>query len=127
MDYNEKRKIKQLMKEKVAGKEGTMEWMYKQSKPENEDYLLGKRVDKHIEEAVETVKDDDIALFNERIKANIQLDMQNKAREDPLFAIRKREEDAKKKLLENPVRMKQLQKNLEKQKKKAKKKQKKHF
>lgn len=40
-----------------AGKEGTMEWMYKQSKPENEDYLLGKRVDKHIEEAVETVKD----------------------------------------------------------------------
>lgn len=31
---------------------------------------------------------DDIALFNERIKANIQLDMQNKAREDPLFAIR---------------------------------------
>ena len=31
--------------------------MYKQSKPESEDYLLGKRVDKHIEEAVETVKD----------------------------------------------------------------------
>ena len=34
-----------------------MDWMYKQSKPESEDYLLGKRVDKHIEEAVETVKD----------------------------------------------------------------------
>jgi hypothetical protein len=34
-----------------------MDWMYKQSKPESNDYLLGKRVDKHIEEAVETVKD----------------------------------------------------------------------
>lgn len=34
-----------------------MDWMYKQSKPESDDYLLGKRVDKHIEEAVETVKD----------------------------------------------------------------------
>ena len=31
---------------------------------------------------------DDIALFNERIKANINLDMKAKEREDPLFAIR---------------------------------------
>lgn len=127
MDYNEKRKIKQLMKEKVAGKEGTMEWMYKQSKPENEDYLLGKRVDKHIEEAVETVKDDDIALFNERIKANIQLDMQNKAREDPLFAIRKREEDAKKKTSRKSCENETVAKKFGKAEKESKKEAKKHF
>ena len=37
------------------------------------------------------------------------LDMQAKMREDPLYAIKQREEDAKRKLLENPIKMKQLQ------------------
>ena len=35
--------------------------------------------------------------------------MAAKMREDPLFAIKKKEEDAKKQLLENPVKMKQLE------------------
>ena len=40
------------------------------------------------------------------------VDMQVKMREDPLYAIRKREEEVKRRLLENPVRMKQLQKTV---------------
>ena len=37
------------------------------------------------------------------------LDEEYKAKEDPLAAIRKKELDAKKELLMNPIKMKQLQ------------------
>jgi hypothetical protein len=50
------------------------------------------------------------SIFSERVKANVALDMAAKMREDPLFAIKKKEEEAKRHLLENPVKMKQLQK-----------------
>ena len=33
------------------GSQDKMDWMYKKDRPENEDYLLGRRIDKHIEEA----------------------------------------------------------------------------
>ncbi|OWF35887.1 pre-mRNA-splicing factor CWC25 homolog [Mizuhopecten yessoensis] len=122
MEDTEKRKVKEMMREKESAP--AMDWMYKGEKPSEEDYLLGKRVDRHVETKDEPPQPDDI--FGERIKANIALDMAAKAREDPLFAIRKREEEAKKRLLENPIKMKMLKKSLEKQQKRENKKKKKH-
>ncbi|XP_033729091.1 pre-mRNA-splicing factor CWC25 homolog [Pecten maximus] len=122
MEETEKRKAKEMLREREMSAPA-MDWMYKGEKPCEEDYLLGKRVDRHVEKEEEPPKQDDI--FGERIKANIALDMAAKAREDPLFAIRKREEEARKRLLENPIKMKMLKKSLEKQHKKEKKKKKK--
>ena len=31
------------------GKGSKMNWMYKESKPDKEDYLLGRKIDKHVE------------------------------------------------------------------------------
>lgn len=47
------------------------------------------------------------AIFSQT-NVNVTVDLANKIREDPLFAIRKRETDQKKQLLNNPVKMKQL-------------------
>lgn len=41
--------------------------------------------------------------------ANNATDLAVKVREDPLFHIRKKEEEAKKKLASNPIKLKQLQ------------------
>lgn len=61
--------------------------------------------------------------------ANSVNDLAAKVRDDPLFMIKKKEEDKKKELMNNPVKMKQLrqmlQENLSKSKKKKEKKKKK--
>lgn len=49
------------------------------------------------------------ALFTSADGAGSSTDLAVKIREDPLFLIRKKEEDAKKLLASNPVKMKQLQ------------------
>lgn len=57
-------------------------------------------------------------------KATHQVDLQRKLMEDPLVAIKKREMEDRKKLLDNPVKMKALQdylQSLEKKPKKSKK------
>ncbi|KAK3594844.1 hypothetical protein CHS0354_005767 [Potamilus streckersoni] len=128
MDEDEKQKVKMLIQEKGKGDGKKLEWMYKEDKPDVEDYLLGKRIDKALEKQENSKEDDVGALFNERIQANIAMDMQTKMREDPLFAIRKKEEEAKRRLLQNPVKMKRLQQMIDQKKterkehKKAKKK-----
>lgn len=117
MEEDEDKKIREMLKEK--GKSQPLEWMYKGEKPELEDYLLGKRVDKHVEKDEEPKDDHGVgAIFDDRIKANIELDMKAKMREDPLFAIKQKEEDVKRKLLQNPVKMKRLQKKIEEEQKK---------
>nr|KAG5697170.1 hypothetical protein BaRGS_002179 [Batillaria attramentaria] len=111
VDADEKKKMFDLMKDRELG--GNMDWMYRGHKIDTEDYLLGKSVDKMITgepTATEESTGGVGSLISERIKANVALDMQAKMREDPLFAIRRKEEDARKRLLENPVKMKQLQK-----------------
>ncbi len=35
------------------GKGSSMTWMYKESKPDTEDYLLGRKIDKHVDGAAE--------------------------------------------------------------------------
>lgn len=91
--------------------------MYTSGQPDANEYLLGRKVDKYIEKVSEPTKEEKYgATFSERVKANIELDMAAKMREDPLFQIRKREEEARRRILDNPVKMKQLQKMVTEQK-----------
>nr|XP_006813076.1 PREDICTED: pre-mRNA-splicing factor CWC25 homolog isoform X2 [Saccoglossus kowalevskii] len=152
----EKKKIEELQKEleeeraredmqRFAVDHGTVEkksdkldWMYQGAgnQVNREDYLLGKSVDKSImdannEHVVAEEDDQSVGAIFDNSSVNLTIDMANKVREDPLFAIKKREEQSKKDLLNNPVKMKQLQEMLrhnlgKKDKKKKKKKEKKH-
>ncbi|XP_067686939.1 pre-mRNA-splicing factor CWC25 homolog [Haliotis asinina] len=125
LDASEKKKISEVLKKSRQSDVGNMDWMYTRDKINTDDYLLGKKIDKHFEGGDNTPpKEEDV--FGERIKANIALDMQAKMREDPLYAIKKREEESKRKILSNPVKMKELQKMVAQQKKEKKKKKKKH-
>jgi len=132
MEEDERNKLRELLKEtSKKGKEesadgGTkLDWMYKGNKKDTEEYLLGRRIDNAVTaELTEEVIQNDApgAKFSEVMNRRSDIDMQVKMREDPLYAIRKREEDAKRKLLENPIRMKQLQKTIEERQKIKKKK-----
>ena len=42
-------------------------------------------------------------------KAEHQVDFQRKLQEDPLLALRKKELDTRKRILDNPIKMKQIQ------------------
>lgn len=80
-----------------------------------EEYLMGRPVDKYIFEKIE---DRDASCSSEtgllpgsifaKSGANSVLDMANKIREDPLFMIRKKEEEKKREVLNNPVKMKKI-------------------
>ena len=47
------------------------------------------------------------SIFSSR--AEHQVDLQRKLQEDPLIALRKKELDTRKRLLDNPIKMKQIQ------------------
>ncbi|NXU93919.1 CWC25 factor, partial [Xiphorhynchus elegans] len=121
-------------------REEKLEWMYQGpgGMVNREEYLMGRPVDKFIFEKAE---DKEAGCSSEtgllpgsifaKSGANSVLDMANKIREDPLFMIRKREEEKKREVLNNPVKMKKikalLQNSLDKKdKKKKKEKKKKH-
>ncbi|KFU89344.1 Pre-mRNA-splicing factor CWC25, partial [Chaetura pelagica] len=119
-------------------REEKLEWMYQGpgGMVNREEYLMGRPVDKYIFEKAE---EKDAGCSSEtgllpgsifaKSGANSVLDMANKIREDPLFMIRKREEEKKREVLNNPVKMKKikelLQNSLDKKEKKKKKKEKK--
>ncbi|KFW96942.1 Pre-mRNA-splicing factor CWC25, partial [Phalacrocorax carbo] len=124
----------------VRKREEKLEWMYQGpgGMVNREEYLMGRPVDKYVFEKTE---DKDAGCSNEtgllpgsifaKTGANSVLDMANKIREDPLFMIRKKEEEKKREVLNNPVKMKKikelLQNSLDKrEKKKKKEKKKKH-
>ncbi|NXP50188.1 CWC25 factor, partial [Heliornis fulica] len=126
----------------VRKREEKLEWMYQGpgGMVNREEYLMGRPVDKYVFEKTE---DKDVGCSSEtgllpgsifaKSGANSVLDMANKIREDPLFMIRKREEEKKREVLNNPVKMKKIKEllqnsldNKEKKKKKEKKKHKKH-
>ncbi|NXG10064.1 CWC25 factor, partial [Sakesphorus luctuosus] len=121
-------------------REEKLEWMYQGpgGMVNREEYLMGRPVDKFI---LEKAEDKEAGCSSEtgllpgsifaKSGANSVLDMANKIREDPLFMIRKREEEKKREVLNNPVKMKKikalLQNSLDKKdKKKKKEKKKKH-
>uniref|UniRef100_A0A3B1JCZ2 CWC25 spliceosome associated protein homolog n=1 Tax=Astyanax mexicanus TaxID=7994 RepID=A0A3B1JCZ2_ASTMX len=114
-------------------KDERLDWMYQgpAGQISREEYLLGRPVDKQILQQYEEPESGPSSetgllpgsIFNPTTAAS-NLDMAAKIREDPLFEI-KREEDKKRSVLTNPVKMKEIQKmlrqNLEKEKDKKKK------
>lgn len=127
MGETERRKVKELLKDKHKNEESVekISWLYKPDKPDAEEYLLGRRIDKAIEKDLEKEsadKDAPGALFTEVMSRRAEMDMQVKMREDPLYAIRRKEEEERRKVMNNPVKMKQLMKVLEEKKEKSKKK-----
>ncbi|XP_036390359.1 pre-mRNA-splicing factor CWC25 homolog [Megalops cyprinoides] len=119
-------------------KDDRLDWMYQGpgGQVSREEYLLGRPIDKQITQQYEESESGLSAqtgllpgsIFNLTSPAST-LDLATKIREDPLFAIRKREEEKKKEVLTNPVKMKKikdmLQHNLQRKEDKKKKKKKK--
>ncbi|XP_005394341.1 PREDICTED: pre-mRNA-splicing factor CWC25 homolog [Chinchilla lanigera] len=124
----------------VKKKEEKLDWMYQGpgGMVNRDEYLLGRPIDKYVFEKMEEKEagcSSETGLLPGSIfapaGANSLLDMASKIREDPLFIIRKKEEEKKREVLNNPVKMKKikelLQMSLEKkEKKKKKEKRKKH-
>ncbi|XP_019493987.1 PREDICTED: pre-mRNA-splicing factor CWC25 homolog [Hipposideros armiger] len=124
----------------VKKKEEKLDWMYQGpgGMVNRDEYLLGRPIDKYVFEKMEEKEagcSSETGLLPGSIfapsGANSLLDMASKIREDPLFIIRKKEEEKKREVLNNPVKMKKikelLQMSLEKKdKKKKKEKKKKH-
>ncbi|KAM3823483.1 pre-mRNA-splicing factor CWC25 homolog isoform 2-T2 [Vipera latastei] len=123
----------------IKKKDEKLEWMYQGpgGMVNRDEYLMGRPVDKYV---FETAEDKEAGCSSETgllpgsifasTGANSALDIASKIREDPLFMIRKREEEKKRDVLNNPVKMKKikelLQSSLEKKKKRKKEKKKKH-
>lgn len=139
-----------------------LEWMYKSSNEliNREEYLLGRNIDKSFEmlQAEEQRKDQNMVGVKQSInhvehecipfsirsyrntESTEQVDLQRKVMEDPLMLIKQREMESRRKLLENPVKLKELHRILKtdellkkskkvkksKKSKKSKKKHKKH-
>ncbi|XP_051984965.1 pre-mRNA-splicing factor CWC25 homolog [Xyrauchen texanus] len=115
-------------------KDDRLDWMYQgpAGQVSRDEYLLGRPIDKQITQQYEEPESGPSAqtgllpgsIFNPSTSVSTN-DMAAKIREDPLFEIRKREEEKKRGVLTNPVKMKEIQKmlrqNLEKEKKKKKK------
>ncbi|XP_071772172.1 pre-mRNA-splicing factor CWC25 homolog [Centroberyx gerrardi] len=116
-------------------KDDRLDWMYQgpSGQVSRDEYLLGRPIDKQITEQFEEPESGPSAqtgllpgsIFNPTTPAS-NLDLAAKIREDPLFEIRKREEEKKREVLTNPVKMKKikemLRQNLEKKDKKKKRK-----
>lgn len=124
-----------------------LDWMYKgaTSNVDREEYLLGKSVDKTFEQLNNEDKEKKLGLVppknhveHECIPPSIrdynkivqqeQVDLSAKLQEDPLVAIKKQEEEARRQFLQNPIQLKKLQEAMQAQetKKKKKKKRKQH-
>ncbi|KAH8393824.1 hypothetical protein KR215_001007, partial [Drosophila sulfurigaster] len=112
------------------GGEAKLEWMYKNNTEliNREEYLLGRKIDKSFEqlEAEERRQEQstlglkqsinhvehECVPFSIREYRNLQsteqVDMQRKTMEDPLMLIKQREMESRRKLLENPVKLKEI-------------------
>ena len=93
-----------------------MNWIYEApgDNINREDYLLGKKVDKYVDPTLQAAEREKHLLATTPgalfagASVNATVDLENKIREDPLFEIKKREQEAKKRLANNPVKLKQL-------------------
>lgn len=119
----------------IKKKDDRLDWMYQgpAGQVSRDEYLMGRPIDKQITDQYEEPESGPSAetgllpgsIFNPATAAS-SLDMAAKIREDPLFQIRKREEEKKREVLTNPVKMKKikemLRQNLDKKDKKKKRK-----
>ncbi|KAM4032704.1 pre-mRNA-splicing factor CWC25 homolog isoform 2-T2 [Anomaloglossus baeobatrachus] len=121
----------------VKKKDEKLDWMYQGpgGMVNRDEYLLGRPVDKFILDKMEDPESGPStetgllpgSIFSKPGSAST-LDIANKIREDPLFMIRKREDEKRREVLKNPVKMKKirelLQTSLDKKSKKKKEKKK---
>ncbi len=105
-EEQERQKMLRLNREVHEPQEPRLEWIYTGDRTKSEDFLLGKKYD--ADSKAPTSTEDDTAAVS-------TIDLANKIREDPLYLIKKKEIEQKKKILENPVRLKQLKELLERQ------------
>lgn len=131
-----------------------LEWMYKGQSLNRDEYLLGRRIDKTFEqlneeEKTQTINNPAITVPKNHVEHEVipfsirqykglpgteQVDMTRKLMEDPLMLIKQKEMETRRKILENPVRLKEIHRMLKQEKdkksskkeKKSKKKKKKH-
>ncbi|KAL8175717.1 UNVERIFIED_CONTAM: RNA-splicing factor, partial [Gekko kuhli] len=101
----------------IKKKDEKLDWMYQGpgGMVNREEYLMGRPVDKYVFQAMDDKEagcSSETGLLPGSIfaptGANSALDMASKIREDPLFMIRKREEEKKREVLNNPVKMKKI-------------------
>ncbi|CAF4470730.1 unnamed protein product [Rotaria magnacalcarata] len=104
-DEQERQKLLRLNREKQEPQEPRLEWIYTGDRTKSEDFLLGRKLDGDI--PPDEPSDDNATTST--------IDLANKIREDPLYLIKKKEIEQKKRILENPVRLKQLKELLERQ------------
>ncbi|XP_018581706.1 pre-mRNA-splicing factor CWC25 homolog [Scleropages formosus] len=118
----------------VKKKDERLDWMYQGpgGHVSREEYLLGRPIDKQITQQYEEPESGPSAqtgllpgsIFSPTVQSST-FDLAAKIREDPLFVIRKQEEEKKRNVLKNPVKMKMikemLRQNLEEKKRKKKK------
>lgn len=107
-----------------------LEWMYKtgQDLINRDEYLTGRKIDKQFEELAAGTPSNEInCVEHEVLPASIsrrknvaedreQVDIIRKQMEDPLMAIKQKEMEARRKILENPVKLKELHRLLKQEK-----------
>lgn len=101
-----------------------LEWMYKGKHDVNkDDFLTGKKVDKHFEEnelgncvEFECLPSSIGRISNIGTEKYSQVDILRKEMEDPLMLIKQKEMEARRKILENPLKLKKLNEILKKEK-----------
>lgn len=90
-------------------------------KAQQEDYLLGKAIDKNYDETANA--ENDIPAVSRRVVGSsmlasvgdVQVDLARKLREDPLLMVKERERAARAALLNNPVQRRKLAELLRKE------------
>ncbi|CAH2231770.1 pre-mRNA-splicing factor CWC25 homolog isoform X2 [Pararge aegeria] len=143
-DREDLNKLARQNSDVIAGtSDNRLSWMYDQ-KPDKriqqEDYLLGKAIDKNYDNAGKCDQNEIPAVSRRVVGSSMittggdtQVDLTRKLREDPLLLVKERERAARAALLNNPVQRKKLtellrkeqeQKNQLKSEKKSKKKKK---
>ena len=105
-----------------------MDWMYRgvTGLVDKEEYLTGRKVDKTFEiiHREETQTKGDLDAFEPSIPGSVfdsnqinnslvTIDLATKLREDPLYEIRVKQREQRKKLLDNPLKLKKLKNILE--------------
>ncbi|KAF9565143.1 RNA-splicing factor [Mortierella alpina] len=134
-ELEEERQIQELQRiqEQAGGKKRSdrLDWMYQaapsagaRDEKDLEDYLLGKRrVDDILnkDSGMKALSKDSNSFMSQPSKANSLKDIQSKIREDPLLAIKRREQASMEALMKNPIKMRQLKEAKDPKKKKSKK------
>ncbi|CAG2100096.1 unnamed protein product [Medioppia subpectinata] len=111
---------------KMGSNEPKLEWMYKgvRGLVDNEEYLTGRKIDKTFEiisaeenpqlkgdlEGFESLVPQSLfdSLPNASNPSTVTIDLAAKLREDPLYEIRVKQREERRKLLDNPMKLKKL-------------------